>query len=355
MYCYISLLYNSVSSNSAEIHNLLETNKDDIESLCLHLDRDPHTLINKHTHSISVIHVQEAIHKLKSAKSDCTDELFSDHFINGTDRFFTLISLLFTCMLTHGVAPSGLLLSTMIPVPKDKRASKSDSNNYRAIAISSILGKIFDSIVMKEQYASLITDDLQFGFKENSSTIICTQLLIETIEYYNSNNTDCFMLLLDASKAFDRIEYSTLFNNLRNRNMCPVTLRLIMNMYISQKMQVRFSNVLSSQFTVGNGVKQGGVLSPILFTVYLDSLIKTLKQRNIGCKIGNKFLGVFGYADDLTLLCPTLSGLQEMLNVCEDFAKDYNILFNASKSKLMYFGKNNLNCETCYVCLMVAV
>ena len=127
--------------------------------------------------------------------------------------------------------------------------------------------------------------------------------------------------------------------------MCPVTIRLIMNMYISQKMQVRFSNVLSSQFTLGNGVKQGGVLSPILFTVYLDSLIKTLKQRNIGCKIGNKFLGVFGYADDLTLLCPTLSGLQEMLNACEDFATDYNILFNASKMKLMYIGKNNLNCE----------
>ena len=101
--------------------------------------------------------------------------------INGTHRFFTLISLLFTCILPHDVAPSGLLLSTMIPVPKDKRASKSDSNNYRAMAISSILGKIFDSIVMKEQYASLITDDLQFGFKENSSTIICTQLLIELL------------------------------------------------------------------------------------------------------------------------------------------------------------------------------
>ena len=129
-------------------------------------------------------------------------------------------------MLTHGVASSGSLLSTMILVPKDKRASKSDSNNYKAIAIYSILGKIFDLIVMKEQYASFITDDLQFGFKENSSTIICTQFLIETIEYYNSNNTDCFMLLLDASKAFDRIEYSTLFNYLRSRNMCPVTLHV---------------------------------------------------------------------------------------------------------------------------------
>ena len=71
-------------------------------------------------------------------------------------------------MLTHGVAPSGLLLSTMIPVLKDKRASKNDSNHYRAIAISTILGKIFDSIVMEEQYnnISLITDDLQFGLRK---------------------------------------------------------------------------------------------------------------------------------------------------------------------------------------------
>ena len=89
---------------------------------------------------------------------------------------------------------------------------------------------------------------------------------------------------------------------------------------------------MSSQFTVGNGVKQEGVFSPILFTVYLDSLIKTLKRRNIGCKIDNKCLGVFGYADDLTLLCPTLSGLQEVLNVSENLAKDYNILLNDSKN-----------------------
>ena len=66
-------------------------------------------------------------------------------------------------------------------------------NFFRAITISSILGKIFDSIVMKEQYAILITDDLPFGFKENSF-IICTQLLIEIIEYYNSNNSILIVL-----------------------------------------------------------------------------------------------------------------------------------------------------------------
>ena len=95
-------------------------------------------------------------------------------------------------MLSHGVAPTGLLLSAMVPVPKDKRGSKSDSNNYRAIAISSILEKLFDSVIIKDQHLSLITDDLQFRFKENSSTITCTQLLVETIEYYNILIVICY-------------------------------------------------------------------------------------------------------------------------------------------------------------------
>ena len=192
---------------------------------------------------------------MKAAKSDCTNHLVSDYFINGTDRLFTLISLLFTCMLSYGVSPLGLLCSTMVGVPKDKPGSKSDSNNYRAIAVSSILGKLLDSIIINEQHSSFITDDLQFGFKGNSSTIICTQLLIETIEYYNRNNTDYFMLLLDASKAFDRIEYVRLFTLLRLRNMCPLVLRLIMNMYISQRMQVRVGTAMSSHLYISNSVK----------------------------------------------------------------------------------------------------
>ena len=107
-----------VCSNSDEMSNILNMNQADIESVCL--DNDSHKTINKHTHTVSVKHIQDAIHKLQSVKSDCKKQLLSDHFINGTVKYFTLISLLFTCMLTHGVAPSGLLLSTctMIPVPK---------------------------------------------------------------------------------------------------------------------------------------------------------------------------------------------------------------------------------------------
>ena len=103
-----------------------------------------------------------------------------------------------------------------------------------AIAISSLLGKLFDTTLLKLQHASLFTDLLQFGFKPNSYTVICTSLLRDTIEYYDKNGSDCYFLLLDASKAFDLVEYLRLFRTLRDRNMCPTVLRLLMNMYVNQ-------------------------------------------------------------------------------------------------------------------------
>ena len=73
---------------------------------------------------------------------------------------------------------------------KKKRGNKCDSNNYRQIAISSLLCKVFDIIILDSQSTSLGTDVLQFGFKKSSSTVICTSLMLETIDYYVENNTD---------------------------------------------------------------------------------------------------------------------------------------------------------------------
>ena len=112
--------------------------------------------------------------------------IFSNNFFYGTELLFSYISM-FSIMLTHGVAPQGLLLSTLVPIPKNKRGNRCDSNNYRQIAISSFLGKIFDTIILDKQQMSLETDVLQFGFKKNSSTVICTSILKETIDYYIEN------------------------------------------------------------------------------------------------------------------------------------------------------------------------
>ena len=65
--------------------------------------------------------------------------------------------------------------------------------------------------------------------------------------------------------------------------MCPVVMRLIMNMYINQQMQVKCNSCMSDSFSISNWVKQGGVASPILFSCYIDNLLKFLRKRNVGC------------------------------------------------------------------------
>ena len=82
-----------------------------------------------------------------------------------------------------------------------------------------------------------------------------------------------------------------------------------------------------------NGVKQGGVLSPILFCVYLDGLLKLLSDAKVGCFVGSTFVGVLAYADDLVLLAPTAGAMRRMLSVCDRYATEYAIVFNAKKSK----------------------
>ena len=94
-------------------------------------------------------------------------------------------------------------------------------------------------LILTEQRKSLQTDKLQFRFKQHSPTVICTALLKDTIEYYTDNGSDCYLLLLDASKAFDRVECVNFFNILRDRELCPFVLRLIMNMYTNQEIQVK--------------------------------------------------------------------------------------------------------------------
>ena len=130
---------------------------------------------------------------------------------------------------------------------------------------------------------------------------------METIAYYRENRSDCFLLLLDASKAFDRVEYVKLFQTLCDRKMCPTVLRLIMHMYVNQKIMIRWNQLMSQTCAISNG----GVLSPILYSVYVDNLIQILRDSKIGCMYNNEYMGIFTYADDISLLCPTLSGIQK--------------------------------------------
>ena len=86
-----------------------------------------------------------------------------------------------------------------------------------------------------------------------------------------------------------------------------------------------------------------GVASPIMFTLYMDLLLRRLEDEGIGCYVGHHFLGCLCYADDITLLAPTRTALQLMIRTCEKFAIEYDIIFNPKKTKCICFSQKVLN------------
>ena len=110
-----------------------------------------------------------------------------------------------------------------------------------------------------------------------------------------------------------------------------------MSWYSMQKMQVRWDLSLSEPFSVSNGVRQGSVISPYLFSVYLDGLLVDLCNSGVGCYWGCSFVGAFSYADDVVLLAPCASAMRKMLEICCSFSASHKLEFNASKTQLICF------------------
>ena len=158
-----------------------------------------------------------------------------------------------------------------------------------------------------------MTSELQFGFKAKASTSQCTFVLKEALAYYVDNKSSVYCAFLDATKAFDRVNYCKLFRLLVKRNLPPLLLRVMLNSYISNFVRVSWSGYFSEYFLAKNGVKQGGMLSPVLFCVYLDELLHTLSAAKVRCYVGDLFVGALAYADDIVLTAPSATALRKML------------------------------------------
>ena len=142
---------------------------------------------------------------------------------------------------------------------------------------------------------------------------------------------------MDLSKAFDLVEWVNLFKVLETRKASAVFLRILLFIYKNQSCEVKWNGARSNRFNVKNGVRQGAVSSPILFSVYINDLFLVLRRSGLGCRVNGIFYGCLGYADDLFLMSASRPGLQSMVNTCAVFASKMNLKFsthpNPVKSK----------------------
>ena len=213
--------------------------------------------------------------------------------------------------------------------------------------------KWFDWLILILERDKL-TDELQFGFQSKSSTSMCSWAVSAVIDHYNRSGRAVYSCTMDLSKAFDLVSWNKLFPELLNRGISSLILRCLVFIYSNQTCSVRWGSAISQSFQVKNGVRQGAVSSPILFCIYIDKLIKQLRTSTIGCQLNGVYMGLWVYADDIILLAPSRSGLQQMTNICELFADNYNLKFstnvNVSKSKTKCAIFSHTLIDTSIVC-----
>ena len=294
-------------------------------------------------HNITLDIVKDAVSSLSKDKDDETYYISSNNFIHGTENLFALISDIFGAMIKHGCCNALFSKAVIKPIPKNKHKSSCDSANYRAISKNAIIGKLLDYVLIALIKDKLSTSQLQCAYKKDYSTTLCTFMVMETIQYYCSRGSNVYALLLDATKAFDKVNYNKLFDILIGRNICPLIIRLLLNMYLLSSAVVSWNGVLSDSFTISNGVKQGGVISPLLFSVYFDPLLRRLHNTKLGCYMGGICSNAFAYADDVIILSPTCHALKRLITICENYGVEYDLTFNPTKCVLLIFGDSNNN------------
>ena len=165
--------------------------------------------------------------KIKPNKSDPSMNVTLDFLINGSQILFENLSLVLQSFFIHGNVSQRLLLATLVPIVKDKLGDLYSSKNCRSFAISSLLLKLLDWVILINYGHLLKCNDFQFGFQENNNTSLCSWVVYETIDHYIRNGNTVFGCLVDCTKAFDTVRHSTLFRKLLDAKVQAIIIRLL--------------------------------------------------------------------------------------------------------------------------------
>ena len=251
------------------------------------------------------------------------------------------LSLLFTAMLCDSFVADNFRKEFIVPLLKSKHGDATSLDMYRGSTLSPELCSVFEAVLLRIYKEYLISDQLQYGFKENSSCAHVLFAVTESVKHFTNKGSKVYFGFLDATKANDKVLHNGIFKKLMEKNVPVAFIGIPHSWYNNLHCSVHWNNVIGESFVVKCGVRQGGVLFPYLFALYVDELIIEVRNSSYGLHIGQLFLGCAFYANDIALLSALCYGLQRLINICEQYGNAWEIRFNPTKSQLITFGGPN--------------
>ena len=291
--------------------------------------------------NITIDDVTDALGQAKLNKSPGIDNITNELLKNGGDGLNKSIFQLFFRLIKLESTPQEWNKGIIIPI--HKKGSKNNLNNYRGITLTSCVSKVFNRIISKSISSFVeehkLLSEMQGGFRKNYrcedhifslKSIAATRL---------AENKSTFLAFLDFSKAFDTVWRDGLLSLAWKLGIRGSMWKIISSLYVNVKCNVKFGEIETDFFDVEEGVKQGCVLSPILFCIYIHELARLIKNEGVGVRTCDVQTGCLFWADDVVLIADSEVDLQKMLDITSHFSRTWKLDFNTEKSKVLIIGK----------------
>ncbi|MCG8033679.1 MAG: endonuclease/exonuclease/phosphatase family protein [Candidatus Thiodiazotropha taylori] len=286
--------------------------------------------------------IEKAISKLNTGKSADESGLHSEHFKAAGRIVVPLLVILFNDILRSGSIPKSFKSGILTPVhKKDKDPTLLD--NYRGITVTATLGKIFEYALLNKLLESGMNSnqsELQIGFSEGLSPGLGSLFLSEAAYDAHVRQVPLYIAPMDSQKAFDKQDHKLTLCELYAQGVGGSLWTVVCDLYEGLTSRVKWQEELSEPFPVLQGVRQGGVLSPHLYKMYINPLLLDLEMANLGVFVGTVYTGCPTCADDLLLMSNYPAELQLMLSKCFRNSGRNKCTFHPCKSCII---RHNVN------------
>ena len=294
---------------------------------------------------ITADELEKASYVLKPNKASGLDSVSNEMILELFKANKELIIILFNGIFKNTQKIDQWSVGLISPI--FKAGDKMFPGNYRGISVISCLGKLYTSVLNLRLKKYVIEKNIlskeQLGFVEGNRTSDAHIILDNLLQHYcHKEGKRIYSCFVDFSKAFDGIPRDILFNKLLKYGINGTFFNNIKNLYENDVCQVKLADGLTERFLANQGVKQGCILSPLLFNIFLADLpsylsnsvceaVKIHESNRISCII---------WADDILIFSESENGLQTMLNNLAVFTKENGMKINAKKTKAMIFNKS---------------
>lgn len=292
----------------------------------------------------------KAITQMKNGKAPGVDQITADMLKLDTACSTDILYPLVEKVWREEIFPEEWKEGIIVKLPKKGDPTK--CGNWRGISLLSIVNKIFYKVILNRIMKVLDKDirNEQSGFRAGRSCADNINVLRIIIEQSAEFQSPLYLLFIDYEKAFDSINRECIWVALRNRGLPEKLIRLIKIGYTGYRCRVLHKGILTEPFPTETGVRQGCILSPLLFLIIMDEVMrKTVngKRRGITWNL-TETLEDLEYADDACMISHNFQQLRDKMEALQIESSKMGLKINKQKTKLMRVNvqnKNDLQCE----------